>query len=348
MGRYRISGWYANHDFRHTGLAELVVERETAPTDTEAEPMLWPIANAQMQHQYPDEGADLPWRNDFTSVTVQPQPVLAITGATGALGGLVAAQVAHYAPLLIVRDPSRAPDLGLTARQCDYSDETAAVAALSGVEVLFMVSAAEARDRRAQHRTFVRAAAEAGVRHIIYTSFCGAAPNATFTLGRDHFDTEQAIRDSGMAFTLLRNNFYADILPDFADDAGVLRGPAGDGRVATVARADVADVAAAVLRDPQRHAGLTYTLTGPEALTLTEVASRAGALLGTAMRFEDETVEEAYAWRTAAFDVEQWQLEAWVSTYIAIADGSCAAVTDDINTLRGYRARTLEEALAPH
>ena len=127
-----------------------------------------------------------------------------------------------------------------------------------------------------------------------------------------------------MGFTLLRDNFYADVLPLFADESGVLRGPAGEGRVAAVARADVADVAAAVLRDPGAHAGATYTLTGPEALTLSEVAARAGAVLGRDLRFEDETVEEAYASRRAAYpDAEYWQLDAWVSTYTAIADGSC-------------------------
>ena len=148
-------------------------------------------------------------------------------------------------------------------------------------------------------------------------------------------------------YTFLRDNFYADLLPAFADEAGVIRGPAGDGRVAAVARADVADIAAAVLLDPDRHVGATYTLTGPEALTLTEVAARAGAALGRDLRFENQTIEEAYASRAAAYDAEQWQLDAWVSTYTAIADGSCAAVTDDIATLRGYRPRTLEEALAP-
>ena len=154
------------------------------------------------------------------------------------------------------------------------------MAALGGADVLFMVSAAEARDRRAEHRTFLRAAAEAGVGHVVYTSFAGAAADATFTLGRDHHDTEAAILASGLAYTILRDNFYADLLPLFADEAGVIRGPAGDGRVAAVARADVADVAAAVLREPAAHAGATYELSGPEALTLTEVAARAGAVLG--------------------------------------------------------------------
>ena len=337
MALFRVSGWFVNHDYRYTGLAEVVVERDVAPTADEAAPLLWPVADAQMAG-----------RNDFTDVDVEEQPILAVTGATGALGGLVARRVAHYAPVLVVRNPSRAPDLGCEVRSCDYADEDASIAALRGVDVLFMVSAAEAPDRRTQHRTFIRAAAAAGVRHVVYTSFCGAAPDATFTLGRDHHDTEQAIRESGMVFTILRDNFYADVLPLFADESGVIRGPAGDGRVAAVARADVADVAAAVLRDPTRHAGVTYALTGPEALTLTEVAARAGAVLGRELRFENETVEEAYASRRAEFtDVERWQLDAWVSTYLAIADGSCAEVTDDVATVRRYRARTLEEALQP-
>jgi NAD(P)H dehydrogenase (quinone) len=275
--------------------------------------------------------------------------VLGITGSTGAVGGRVAAALAgsdfRLDLRLLVRDPSRAPDIDCDVRVCDYADEEAALAALTGVDTLFMVSASEAEDRRAQHRTFIRAAARAGVGHVVYTSFSGAAADATFTLGRDHHDAEEAIRESGMAFTFLRDSFYADLLPHFADERGAIRGPAGDGRVAAVARADVADVAVAVLRDPAAHAGATYTLTGPEALTLAEVATRAGAVLGRELRFEDETVEEAYASRTAAYGAEQWQLDAWVSTYTAIADGSCAEVTDDVRRVAGHDPRTIEQAL---
>ena len=114
-------------------------------------------------------------------------------------------------------------------------------------------------------------------------------------------------------------------------------GPAPDGPEAPIAPSGNATL----------DEGATYTLTGPEALTLSEVAARAGAVLGRELRFQNQTIEEAYASRAAAHDVEQWQLDAWVSTYTAIADGSCATVTDDVTTLRGYRPRTLEEALAP-
>jgi len=276
-----------------------------------------------------------------------PAPTLAITGSTGALGGLVAHALADLAPRLVVRDPSRAPALGLPVHQASYADGVAAQAALTGVDVLLMVSAAESDERRAEHRSFIAAAARAGVRHVVYTSFSGADPQATFTLGRDHADAEAAIAGSGMTHTFLRDNFYLDVLPSFADDSGTIRGPAGSGRVGAVARADVADVAAAVLRDPGAHVDATYTLTGPEALTLAEVAERAGRVLGRRLSYTEKSVEEAYASRRAAYpDAADFQLDAWVSTYTAIADGSCAAVTDDVARLAGHRARTLEEALA--
>src|SRR6187397_2118179 len=96
------------------------------------------------------------------------RPVLAITGSTGHLGGLVARDVLgtdlRTDARLLVRDPDRAPDYDADVRVCDYADAGSAGAALDGVDVLFMVSAAEAEDRRDQHRTFIRAAVDAGVR----------------------------------------------------------------------------------------------------------------------------------------------------------------------------------------
>ena len=272
---------------------------------------------------------------------------LAITGSTGAVGGLVARQLADLQPRLIVRDASRAPEIaGTEVAVATYADGAAAELALAGVDVLFMVSAAESKFRRDEHRSFIAAAARAGVRHIVYTSFAAAAPDATFTLGRDHYDAEQAIRETGMTFTFLRDNFYADFVPLFADAHGVIRGPAGDGLFAPVARADVADVAATVLRSPARHADTAYELTGPEAFTMAEAAARAGAFLGRELRYEEETVEEAYASRRAAYGAEDWQLDAWVSTYTAIADGSVAHVSDDVRRITGHSPLTIEQTLA--
>lgn len=153
-----------------------------------------------------------------------------------------------------------------------YADSGAARKVLEGVKVLFMVSAAEAEDRLQQHYSFIDAAAAAGVQHVVYTSFYGAAPDSAFTLGRDHYATEERIKASGMTYTFLRDNFYLDFLPLLTGEDGVIRGPAGNGVVSAVSREDIARCAVAVLRDPALHVGTTYNLTGPEELTLAAAA----------------------------------------------------------------------------
>ena len=271
-----------------------------------------------------------------------------MTGATGAVGGAVALELAGDGmPLrLLVRTPSRAPELpGAVVRACSYGDASAAESALQGVDVLLMVSAAENAERLGEHLTFVDAAAAAGVRHVVYTSFVGAAPDAVFTLVRDHYATEQHIQASGMAFTFLRDNIYLDFMELFAGPDRVLRGPADDGRAGMVARADVARVAAAVLRSPDEHAGVTYTLTGPEALTMTEAAAILTAGRGRPFRFQNETLAEAYASREQ-YNAPAWQVEAWVTTYTAIAAGQLDVVTDDVERVSGRRPTSLAEHVA--
>jgi len=271
-------------------------------------------------------------------------PTTAITGSTGIVGGIVARELSDTGmPLrLLVRDLARAPQLDrAVAAKAVYGVPTEA---LDGVELLFMVSAAESATRLEEHLAFVDAAAAAGVRHIVYTSFYGAAPDATFTLARDHFATEQHIRSSGMNFTFLRDAFYLDFMPAMVGDDGVMRGPAGDGRAAIVARADVARTAIRVLENPEAHANQTYTLTGPQALTLTEVAAIIAEQTGRPTRFVNETLDEAYASR-ASYNAPDWQVDAWVSTYSSIAAGDQAEVSDDIERVTGRVPMSLAEFL---
>ena len=133
-------------------------------------------------------------------------------------------------------------------------------------------------------------------------------------------------------------------MPALVGEDGVIRGPAGDGRVAVVAQDDIADAAAAVLLEPAAHVGATYTLTGPEALSLDEVAAILTAGLGRPVTYVRETVDEAYASR-ASYGAPRWQLDAWVSTYTAIADGEVAPVSDDIPRLTGHPATSLAELI---
>lgn len=270
-----------------------------------------------------------------------------MTGSTGALGGMLAQRLADagIAQRLLVRTPSRAPELpGATVHPFSYSDREASARALDGVETLFMVSASESEARLEQHRTFIDTAAAAGVQHVVYTSFAAAAPDAIFTLARDHNLTEEYLKASGMAWTMLRDNFYQDVMELFAGEDGVIRGPAGDGRVSLVARADVARVAASILTDPATHAGRTYDLTGPEALTLAEVAATIARVRGIDASYYDETLEEASASR-AQYGAPDWQVDAWVSTYTAIASNVLAPVSGDVQRVTGTPPMSFEAYL---
>lgn len=274
-------------------------------------------------------------------------PTLAVSGVTGHLGGLVARQLsAAGVPLrLLARSPERAPVLpDCPVVELSYGDSPAARTALAGVEVLFMVSAAESVDRLDVHRGLVDAAVAAGVQQVVYTSFVAASPHSTFTLGRDHGATEQHIEAAGLAFTFLRDNFYLDFLPAIAGTDGVIRGPAGDGRLAAVARADVARCATAVLQQPSAHRGQRYDLTGPEALSLDDAARIITEVTGRPTTYHDETVPEAYASR-AVYQAPDWQVDAWVSTYTAIATGELAAVSDNVRQLTGRAPVGLREVL---
>ncbi|MBE4737260.1 MULTISPECIES: SDR family oxidoreductase [Streptomyces] len=283
----------------------------------------------------------------MSEATAASAPTTVVTGSTGRLGGRVARRLAERGipQKLLARSPERAPRLtGALAVRGDYADHDAVREALAGTRTLFMVSASESADRLARHKAFVDAAAEAGVRHLVYVSFYGAAPDATFTLARDHFHTEQHIRASGMAHTFLRDNLYAEFVPDLVGEDGVIRGPAGSGRAAFVAQDDIAEAAAAVLSRPDDHAGVTYDLTGPESLSLDDAAVVLSEHLGRAVTYRRETVEEAYASR-ASYDAPGWQLDAWVSTYTAIASGELDGVSDAVPRLTGRPATPLTDVV---
>ncbi len=276
---------------------------------------------------------------------------IALTGTSGGVGSAVLRELGRStfdgAPILIGRDASAlAP--GYEHREAAYGDE-AMTAALAGVDTLFFVSGRESATRLDEHLSVVASAVEAGVRRIVYLSFLGAAADSIFTLGRHHYFTEQAIRESGLAFTFLRDSLYQDLLPFMAGPDGVIRGPAGDGRLSAVARDDVAAVAAEVLRSTGdgAHDGAVYDVTGPEALTLAEVAERLAAASGRPVSFHDETEVEAYASRER-FNAPAFEVEGWVTSYQSIGAGEMSRVSDDVERVIGRPPVTFAEFLAAH
>jgi uncharacterized protein YbjT (DUF2867 family) len=206
------------------------------------------------------------------------------------------------------------------------------------------VSASETLGRVALHRGVVDAALAAGVGRIVYTSFVGAAPEATFTFARGHWHTEEYLREVGVAHTILRDNLYLDYVPNMVWEDGVIRGPGGNGRAGWVTRDDIADAAASVLLDADAHDGRTYDLSGPASVSLAEIAAAVTRTGGREVRYHDETVDEAYASR-ARFDAPDWMVEGWVTTYLAVARGEMDVVTDHVERLTGHPPTSLETYL---
>jgi NAD(P)H dehydrogenase (quinone) len=306
--------------------------------------------------------------------------MLAITGATGRLGGKVASRLANLgiAQRLIVRDPSRAPQLpnAEIMQSSSYGDAVAMGRALRGVDTLFLVSARDRfgigqnandpkaalqYDRAQQQITAVDAAAAVGVKHIIYLSVINAAADATFILSHDHFRTEEHIRGLGIAFTFLRMNLYTDHVPFYISDDGVIRAPAGEGRASWVTRDDLADVAVAVLTG-SGHDGCTYDVTGPEALTMAETAKCLSDAMGREITYQPQTPHEARTLHTTSgFDkleamrykltgrgFTDYDTEVLVTHFMQIATGELSIVSDTVPKLTGHRAQSLSEYLEKH
>jgi NAD(P)H dehydrogenase (quinone) len=203
--------------------------------------------------------------------------LIAVTGSTGEVGRRVARRLAERGleQRLVVRDPSRAPELerAEVKQASNYEARDEMETALRGARTLFLASGEEARNRVEQHKAAADAAKAAGVERIVYLSFYGASPDSAFTFGRDHFHTEEHIKASGLSYAFSRDNIYLDFVPFFAGTDGAIRGPGGNGRFAPVARDDIADVLVELLTNPD-HDGRAYEVAGDESYTLAEAAER--------------------------------------------------------------------------
>ncbi|PFG28843.1 SDR family oxidoreductase [Corynebacterium renale] len=214
---------------------------------------------------------------------------IAVTGATGNLGGHViqALQdkgIAADEIVAIVRNQEKAAPLaeqGIDVRVADYSDQPALTQALQSVERLVLVSGSEVGQRTAQHTNIIRAAQEAGVSLIAYTSLLNA-DISKLGLAPEHRETEALLRDSGIDYVLLRNGWYWENYAanlDAAKETGKFFGAAGDARVSGAARKDYAEAAARVVAE-DGHAGKVYELAGSPALSYPQIAEGLGEIAG--------------------------------------------------------------------
>jgi NAD(P)H dehydrogenase (quinone) len=221
--------------------------------------------------------------------------VMAITGASGQLGRLVIESLLTRHPasniVAVVRDPAKVADLqarGVQVRVADYNQVETLVAALRGVDKLLLVSSSEVGQRVPQHRNVITAAQRAGVGLVAYTSLLHA-DRSPMGLATEHRETEALLRASGLPHVLLRNGWYTENYTAGVPAAlqyGAVLGSAGDGKIASAARADYAAAAAAVLSlDDQ--AGRVYELAGDQAYTLSELAAEIARQAGQPVVYRD-------------------------------------------------------------
>jgi NAD(P)H dehydrogenase (quinone) len=213
---------------------------------------------------------------------------VAVTGASGQLGRRVAelllARLAPSDVVLLTRSPqglAAYAERGVSVRRADFDEPSSLLDRLAGVDRMLLISALDFGRRVGQHRAAIEAARSAGVGHVLYTSI----PNpevGTAAAAPSHLATEQALRESGLAWTFLRNNLYAEFQTPVvaqAIESGQYVTSAGDGRTAYVSRDDCAAAAAAVLVQ-DGHEGMAYDITGREAIGAHDLASLATELGG--------------------------------------------------------------------
>lgn len=275
---------------------------------------------------------------------------IAITGASGQLGRLIIERLRAKMPasdlIALVRTPSKAVDLGVEVREADYTRPDTLGKALAGVDTLLMISGSEIGQRVAQHRNVINAAKAAGVKRVVYTSVLHAE-RSTLSLAPEHVETEALLKASGLSITLLRNGWYTEnytvsVGPAVANGAFI--GSAGQGKIASAARADFADAAVAVLTSTG-HEGKTYELAGDSAYTLTELAAEISRQTGKDIPYKDLPPADYTAALTAAGLPAPWP-EALPSFDVEAAKGALFEDSRELSNLIGRPTTSLKDSIA--
>ncbi|CAL9331396.1 NmrA family NAD(P)-binding protein [Streptomyces sp. enrichment culture] len=280
--------------------------------------------------------------------------MIVVTGATGALNGATVEHLLKRLPAerigVSVRDVAKAQhfaDRGVRVRQGSYEDPAALRHSFEGAEQVLLVSSNDPHaDAVALHRVGIEAAVAAGAGRILYTSHQGAGADSPFHPARDHAATEQLLADSGVAWTALRNGFYAHSLAWLLGpwrQTGTIAAPA-DGPVSWTDRADAAEAAAVILAGDRTFDG-PVTLTAGQAVTFDDVAAMASAASGrevTRVTLDDE----AWVADKVAAAAPEAMARMTLTTFQAAREGRFAGVDPLLAELLGREPRSVTDQLA--
>ncbi len=294
---------------------------------------------------------------------------LIVSGASGNYGRLAVAGLLERVPASDLILMSRRPEklaalaaLGAIVRRGDFDDPDSLVSAFAGGDKLLMISTGRVGKRLPQHGNAIRAAATAGVRHIVYTSFVNAGEANPALVAKEHGATEDMLRRSGLAWTAMRDSQYADAMVEVAAPIAIESGrwlaSAREGRIGFVTRRDCAACAVAVLTTPG-HENRAYDITGPELLSFRQVAALAAELSGQPVEYTVVDDEGMYRMfdalgvpREAVDDhvVNRvpWSSHDMVSFERAIREGFLEVLSRDVERLTGRKPQSLRSLFLEH
>ena len=275
--------------------------------------------------------------------------MIIVTGASGHLGRHVVTGLLDKLPagqvVAAARSPEKAADLGVAVRRADHDEPDTLLAALEGAETVLLISGSEVGERVRQHRAVIDAARKAGVARLVYTSILNAG--RPLVLAPEHQATEEAIAESGVTFTILRNGWYHENYRQAIEQAtrtGGFAGSAGDGQVASASRADFAAAAVAVLT-ADGHDDKVYELSGDTAWTYADLAAEIAAVTGKPVTYTDLSPQEHRAALTATGLPEE--LAGFlVAVEQDIKHGLLADVTGELRALTGRPTTPIRDTVA--
>ena len=291
---------------------------------------------------------------------------IVVTGASGAFAkmvtGLLLKTVSPSELILVTRKPAALADLaarGAQVRCGDFDDPAGLATAFAGGDRMLLISTLDVGPRRrSQHKNAVDAAVQAGVKHIVYTSSAGIHPHSPAFVIVDHLETEEALRRSGVAFTVLRDSQYAEVIATMIAPLAVATGQwvssAKEGCMAFVSKHDCVASAAAVLTTPG-HDGAVYEITGPELLSFRDAARIASEVTGKPIdyvvvshdemqaRFDAAGIPRRYVEGMVLEQQGPWGSEEMMSYERAIREGYFAVCSRHVELITGRPAQSLRD-----
>lgn len=279
--------------------------------------------------------------------------MILVTGATGRTGSETIKALASRGAQVraMVRNPDRAAAIhgqGIEIVVGDLEKPENVDAALQDMETAFLISI-EGPRMAELHGNFAKAAKRAGVGRLVRMSILPAKPDSPISIGQWHGEADRLVMESGIPYTILRPAYFMQNTLRFASTIasdGAIYGATGDGKVGMIDVQDIAAVAAAALTS-DGHEGKSYVLTGPEALSMGEVAGKLSAVLGQAVKYVNIPPAEAKAGMMAA-GMPDWLADAWVQLSLMISEGGAEKVTNNVKDVTGKEPRSFDQFARSH